>query len=398
MNLTFNASTGLTAPDTGDIREAVATDWVSAFNSDDGTPALDTSAVTPAGQLIDSETALLAEANTNVLYLTNQFNPRVAEGIWQDAIGAIYGLNRRVASPTIVDCVCTGLQGTVITEGAIVQDTSGYKYTALNNATIPASGSITVSFANTQNGAIACASHAINKIITVIAGWDSVDNTVAGTGGAETEIQAEFEARRQATLAGNARGSVKSLSSALADIDGVADVEVLENATATSLTVKGVSVSPYSVAICVYGGLGADIAEAIYNKKSAGCGTTGSTVVSYTDTSISQTYSYNIVRPTATDVLFTVQIDASVSNPQDVVSRVKNAIISDFNGTGDNPRVGLGMTVFVSRFYSAIMKSGVAGLLSVKLGYTSQSLADSLTINADIEPITTVSDITVSII
>ena len=89
--LVFDPITGLVAPDTEVIRAAVAADWVKAFAAPDQ-PLLDTDATTPAGQLIDSETAIIEDKNAQILYLANMFNPAVADGRWQDALGCDYQL------------------------------------------------------------------------------------------------------------------------------------------------------------------------------------------------------------------------------------------------------------------------------------------------------------------
>ena len=97
--LNFDPRTGLVAPDTAAIRDAVAADWINAFNTGDGSPQLDTEAATPAGQCIDSETAYLAQANADLLFLANMFNPLVSEGVWQDALAKIYFIQRKTALP-----------------------------------------------------------------------------------------------------------------------------------------------------------------------------------------------------------------------------------------------------------------------------------------------------------
>lgn len=69
---------------------------------------------TPQGQLITSETAIVQDKNSQLLFLANMFNPETAEGIYQDALAKIYFLTRQPARSTVVPCTCTGLPGTVI--------------------------------------------------------------------------------------------------------------------------------------------------------------------------------------------------------------------------------------------------------------------------------------------
>ena len=72
MMITFNSNTGLVAEDTAIIRERVATQWKNAFNVSEDTPELNTESETPAGQLIDAQTALIAEKDAEVMRLQNQ--------------------------------------------------------------------------------------------------------------------------------------------------------------------------------------------------------------------------------------------------------------------------------------------------------------------------------------
>ena len=122
--LTFDPKLGLVAPETESIREAVQSDWQGAFRDVD--VELNVEPSTPAGQLVDAETAEIEAKNAELLFLSNMFNPKVSEGRWQDALGYIYFLTRKIAQPTVVECSVTGLMGTTIPYGAMAQSTDGY--------------------------------------------------------------------------------------------------------------------------------------------------------------------------------------------------------------------------------------------------------------------------------
>ena len=400
--LSFDQETGqIEAPETSTIRGNVAADFVSAFNLGDGSPSLDTSAVTPAGQLVDAITAYIAQSNSELMYVKNQFNPLTAEGAFQDALGAIYFLTRKIADPTKVDCVCTGLQGTVIPAGAIVQDESGNRYQATTAATIPAGGSVTVTFSNIIPGPVDCPANTVTNIVTVIAGWDTVNNPASGTLGRLQESQSDFEKRRFNSVAANAQGSAMALQGALDNLEGVVDCLVLENTSSSSQTLGGVSVDGHSVAICIYPNV-AGIAETIYQKKSAGCGTTGTTQVVYTDSDTGAVYTYNIIVPTTLDVKVVVNVDYSLALPATYISDIKEAIIADFNGQNTdsgNSRIGMGQTVYASRFTTAVLlTAGIRSLRSITIALGTGAAGDSITIPANIQPVMSEADITVNAI
>jgi hypothetical protein len=173
-------------------------------------------------------------------------------------------------------------------------------------------------------------------------------------------------------------------------VDGVLDCTVLENKSNASITEKGVSLISHSVAVCVYGGNDTDIAEAIYNKLDAGCGTNGGTTVSYTsDDGVVNTY--NIVRPTPTPVYITVEINATLTTPSTVSDDIKNAIINDALGNdpnSGNTRCGMGQTIYASRFTVAAVKTaGVSDLVSLTIGWSASPTGNVITTDADVEPI-----------
>lgn len=385
--ITFDISTGLTSPDTAQIRASVQADWSSALGED-----LNTEASSPQGQLIDSQTAIIATKNAEIIKLANQFNPFTAEGVWQDALGYIYFLRRKTAQPTVVTCECKGLYGTVIPANALVENTSGTRLYASGENTIPESGSVDIQFICESDGAIDIPAESVTKIITVIPGWDSVNNANAGTLGNVEESQAEFERRRYASVAKNAHGTVESLYGTIADIDDVIATVVLENRTNETQEKSGVEIEGHSVYISVYGGTDADIAEAIYTKIDAGCGTTGSTQISYTATEYyNATYTYNITRPTEQNFYIQVNFKENDSTPATITDTIKTALIANFNGTDSSSgeRVVMAQTVYASRFYSAVISSGVEELESIEVSLDGESYSDYVTINADLFPILT---------
>ena len=400
--LNFDPAVGMTAPETAVLRDAVAANWEAAFNTGDGSPVLDTEAATPAGQLVDAEAAYLAQVNAELLYFFSQLNPRTAEGVWQDALGYIYFLTRKVAQPTLVTVTCTGLQNTVIPVGAQMQDDDGVRYECQQEAIIPAGGSVDVPFQCVEAGPIECPAGTLSSIVTVIPGWDTGVNAAAGVVGRNRESQADFETRRFASVAKNSHGSVFSLQGALADLDGVVDCTVLENPTGSTVTKNGVSIPSHSVAVCIYGGADAEIAQTIYEKKDAGCGTTGGTTVSYTATDHGNAvYNYQIVRPTPTDVHIEVEINRTQQTSATVEQDIIDAIIGDFLGNdanSGNTRVGLAQTVYASRFSVAVIKTaGVQDLVGITIGLGTGPMGASIDIPGDVEPTISSADITVTV-
>lgn len=396
--ITFDPDTGLTAQDTAAIRAAIVADWENVF--DDEAATLNTAPESPAGQIIDSMAVLVTAKDAEVLELANQFNPAVADGRFQDALAKIYFITRKTAEPTVVTCKCNGLKNTVIPAGAIIRNTDGYRLRSLGAATIPASGNVNIEFACEDAGPIEIGANTCTEIVTVIPGWDTVNNSVAGVLGRDAESRAEFEYRRHASVANNAHGSVAALYGTLANLPGVLDLQVLENRGDSAATFWGVSVPGHSVAVCIYGGSNAAIAEALYNKLGNGCGTTGGTSISYTADN-GAVYPYQILRPSTSVFKVKVTIRRTASTPGTIVADLQSAIVADFYGTDENSgntRVGLAQTVYASRFsVAAIKTAGVADLVGITVALGSGSFASYVDIPANVEPVLTAANVTVVI-
>ena len=400
MALIFD-SQGISAEETSVIRANIAQEWKNAFATDPNLPPLDTEPETPAGQLIDGETALASEKDNEILFVANQFNPKNAVGAWQDALAAIYFIRRKIALPTYVTCQALGAYGTVIPYGAIVQDTNGYTYMNTQIATINASGQATLYMRCTELGAVEAESGTLTRIITTVPGWDSVTNAASGVTGREVESQAAFESRRVQSVAKNAHGSVASLFGAIADINDVTALLILENTTNVDKTEKGVTLSGHSVYISVYGGDNNDIARAIYNKLDAGCGTNGNTLVSYNPSSDEpatqpdMSYSYYIERPTTVSTAIVVTVADQQTTT--LTNAIKQAVVDNFNGNSNYRRVKMGDTLYASRFYNDVITAGVTSLKTIKIKYpASATAADSVDIDADEIPTISASDVTVT--
>ena len=396
--ITFDPQTGLIAEDTAVIRQRLARKWKNAFNTSEDTPELNTESETPAGQLIDGQTALIAEKDAEILYLGNSFDPQTATGVAQDALAKIYFLSRHVEEPTYVTCQCKGLQGTVIPYGAVVQDINGNIFYNIVPVTIPASGEVSSLFRCSVYGAIEVGANAVNKIITVIPGWDSIDNIAAGVTGRAVETQTEFESRRYNSVAKNSHGLAGSVEGTVGNIDGVVACRIEQNRGDTAVTKFGVTIPPHSVYLSVYGGEQQDIGYAMHTKIDAGCGTAGNTEVTITDETngSEQTYFYEI--PDTVTMGVKVVIQRTNDTPTDIATLIKNAVVNNFNGLTSYERAKMGDKIFASRFYTDVISAGASNLTSVEIVYpASGTYGDVVNIPLDEMPVMSAENVLVYI-
>ena len=392
--------TGLVLPQEADILAGVQADQQTAFGG-----GLNPSLETPQGQLASSLAAIIGAKNDLFAEYVNQVDPDVADGRMQDAIARIYFIERLPATPTTVAVLCTGLPGVVIPPGARVQASDGTVYAATDGGVIGAGGNVTLSFAATVNGPIPCAPGMVTTIYQAIAGWDTVTNVGAGVTGSNIEGRADFEYRRKQSVALNARGSLPSIYAAVFDVDGVTDVYAAENVLSTNLVLPGgtITMVPHSIYVAVVGGVGADVAKAIWTKKSLGADYNGNTTVSVTDpsgyTPPLPTYAVKFQRPPALPIKFAVQVANTAGLPSTIVADVKAAIISAFNGLDGGPRARIGSVLYASRFYAPVsdIRSGYVEILSLLLGSVTPTLP-AQTLDPAFVPTIQASDISVTLV
>lgn len=340
--------TGLVLPPQSQTLAEVQSDVNAAFGGNLNFGTTDQpGGAPPQVQQAASYAAIISNNNEVFAEFVDQVDPDNATGFMQDAIGRIYFMNRKPGTPTSVQLLCTGALNTPIPVGAQAQDTSGNIYVCTQAGVIPAGGSITLSFANMVVGPIPCPANTVTRIYQSIPGWDTVNNPGAGTPGSNVENAADFEFRRQNSVAANAHGSLPAIYGAVFDVAGVIDAFVTENVTddpingplganesipnSTNYTLVG-----HSFYVGVVGGAAADVANAIWTKKNEGSNMNGNTTVVVLDTSgysfPQPSYPITFNRPTATAYNFIVNIVNSPSLPATIVTDVQNAITAQFNG------------------------------------------------------------------
>jgi hypothetical protein len=343
---------GIEIADAQDVATAVMNLFVAAFALQNKT--LNTSYTTPQGQLATSLAAIINNKNIDFLRICNNFDIDKATGVWLDALCALFNISRKASVPTTVNCLCTGLAGTVIygmneENPSKVSDLSGNIYICQTTTTIPAGGSVTVTFQNEVGGNISCPSDTVNTIVTTTAGWDTVNNPSAGIVGSDTETDAELRKRYKQFVNNNASGTIGSLVSAVLGLEGVLDCVGAENPSGAAISVGGYTIQPNTYSLSVLGGNGSDIAGAMYEKHSMAT-QTGNTTVTYTDPDTNVSYNFSIVRPTKLSYFFKVTLANEASLPADIADKVKSAIYEDFY---DN-RVKINSTTYASRFFNAV--------------------------------------------
>lgn len=396
------STSGLDVPDEADILAGRLTDLANALGT-----SMSKDLTTPQGQIAISDTAIIADKNSQLLAIVNQINPDYASGRFQDAIGRIYFLERISATGTTVTATCTGLVGRTIPAGSLAQDVNGYIYESVDDGEIGSDGSVDIVFTNRTTGPIACASGALNQIYQAIDGWSGITNTVAGVLGNNVESRSNFEVRRRDSVARNARNMDGAVLSAILETTGVLDAYVWSNRTSSTVN-KGTTSFPvlaHSIYICVYGGTDENVANAIFSTYNPGANMNGDTnYIVYDSDNYSAPYpQYDMQwqRATPTRVYFSVQLDSSLNPPSDITLQVKSMITSVFNGEYDGiSKARIGSTINSGKYYAPVISISpdTVGILSLQVSLNGSTFLPSVTMGIDQIPTIQDSDITVTLV
>lgn len=390
---------GLALPEESAILSGTQQDLNDAFGGQ-----LNQSLETPQGQLASTLSAIIADKNATIARVVSGVDPDTADGFMQDAIGRIYFMTRIPGAPTVVDLTLTGGVGTVIPVGAQAQDTSGNTYVCQEAGSIGVSGNVTLQFANAVNGPIAAPAGTVTKVYSSVVGWESVTNLYDGIPGRDVETRAEFEARRVASVALNAHGSLQSVLASVLTVPGVIDAYATENVTSAVVNTGATSypLAAHSLYVAAVGGTAEAVAEAIWLKKDIGCDYNGNTSVTVEDQDGYDppypSYVVQFERPAALPILFAVQVRDSPLLPSNIIDLVKAAIYAAFTGADGSGRVKIGSELLASKFYPGVIAIGpTVSVLSILLG-TSTPTATSVLVGIDQVPTLDLDDINVTLV
>lgn len=268
----------------------------------------------PDGQAINIFSLVAKDTLDALNQVYNSFNPDLAIGRVLDQRVAINGIQRLGGTHTTTSAKVEtdramsliGLDGadpsTPPSGTFTISDTQGnyfYLKDSVSSSTITGAGFYDLIFTAKDIGAIETAPATLTRIISVLLGVKSVTNSVVmnTTLGLNEETDAALRLRRQQSVSLASQGYLASLKAEIKNVSGVTYSEIHENNLSAT---DSDGIPSHSIWAVVEGGLDADIAYAIYTKRSAGCGMKGSTT-------------YNVTQPDGT--LFQINFDRSATEP-----------------------------------------------------------------------------------
>lgn len=209
-------------------------------------------------------------------------SPDSAIGSVLDQRCALNGIIRRAATYTLTNVTVTfdrdvELFDLNVTDTPFtVSDSTGNKFFLVQGGTFSA-GSTILEFRAAESGAVLTTPNTITNIDTVTLGVVSVNNpSTATTVGIDEETDPQLRMRRRSSVSLASTGYLAGLVGALLNIEAVEGAVVYENVTGS---IDGNGIPGHSLWAIVDGGADLDIANAIYQKRNAGCGMLGDETV-----------------------------------------------------------------------------------------------------------------------
>lgn len=284
---------------------------------------------TPDGLKLASDVEIFANLDELGQRAYNSKDPNKAKDVDLNIICSLTGTTRSQGTPSNVELTLTGVAGTVILAGKLVESVvDGSQWSIDSNVTIGVGGTVAATATCTTNGATVASIGTITRIVDTVGGWQKVTNPTVATLGTNRQNDSSLRVERRRSVARPGNNQVDSLTGELFSIDGVRRVRVYENFTDFT---DSNGLTRHSISPIVDGGSNEDIAKAIFIKKNPGCNLYASgtpvTVTNVYDKYINNAKTITFSRPIYVDIVMTVNIKDDGSLPVDVEQLVKEAIV-----------------------------------------------------------------------
>lgn len=235
----------------------------------------------PDGQMMNINIQSILDLEDLLVQIYNSFDPDNAIGLVLAQRCAINGIQPQGATSTVTP-ITVVLSQSVNLYGIdqsvqapfTVADNAGNAYVLQETQLGVGPGTFVYSFQAVVPGALVTVPNTVTVQVTVVLGVTSVNNpTTYTTLGQNQESDANLKVRRQKSVSLASQGYLPALLAALENINGVSSAFVYENTTDAT---DGDGVPSHSIWVIVAGSAAeADIAQAIYTKRNAGCGMFG---------------------------------------------------------------------------------------------------------------------------
>lgn len=321
----------------------------------------DFSPESPDGQLIGIMSAELALVWTELLKVYQSYDPNIASGQALRNLAQLTGVRMSTANRSFVTVTLGGVTGTAVPKGSYVSTNDGFVFYTKDDVVVPAS--VTVIADKVGEVPVGLADPIIN-IDSIVTGWDTVTQTVAGTIGTNPEDEQHFRNVRNRTVMRNAQSVQESLRARVLEL-GIDQVRVTNNDTGSTLPDGTPS---KAVQVIVGDSTVADLvlAETIFNSKGLGVLTHGNTTVTISD---DLNFPHDVSFTKATAVPIFVVADITFLSTE--IAGAQEGINSDLQAEVNQGVVG--QDVVWSRLFPSFTRYGEAQINSLTIGRVGQA-------------------------
>lgn len=289
---------------------------------------IDLSSDTMDGQHLGIFSEAIGDLDELAELVWQSFDPDLASGASLSRIAKISGIERSQGSYSVAELTLTGKPQALIPKGSVVTNENGsLKFFTVSDVKIGLTGTATINAIPENMGPILAPADTLISIRTPIYGWDSVTNINPASIGKNRETDQQLRLRRRDSVNKGNRNMTEALWAALSDLDGVADVAVIENSTNVN---NNIGMPPHSIQAVVKGGDDKQIARTIWTSKTGGTEVVGSTVASITDLTGS-IQDIKFTRPSIVEVKVKVNITPRAGWSHKTAIQIRNAIFEFIN-------------------------------------------------------------------
>lgn len=316
-------ATGLEVATRAELVAYYTTQFQNIYGAD-----INLSSDSPDGQMLNIFVQAILDLEDFTVQVYSTMDPDNAIGVTLDQRVTLNGIQRLQGTNTLTDVTITTSSGLILQgldnfpdDPYTVADNAGNQWVLVSTQNIVAAGTYTFVFQSKNVGAVLTTPGSITVPVTIVLGVTSINNfSVPISIGLNEETDAALKIRRLKSVSLSSQGFLQGLLAALLNINGLIDAFVYENDTGLTdgdgvpghsiwVIVSGTPVPPAALAWNVaktynYGDLVSSggfvyksivnnntgnlvtntafwniyspIAQAIYNKRNAGCGMFGS--------------------------------------------------------------------------------------------------------------------------
>lgn len=293
------------------------------FSSDD--PAMQVAKVPLVGVADGWESSKL---------IFDQFNPSQATDASLSGLVQLNGIGRQEPIASTDTASLTGTPFAVIPAGQIIADDFlTQEWTTDSEVTLDVGGLGSTGITNTVTGPIDAPAGTLTRIVTPVAGWQTVSNDGAVVLGRDEEEDADLRVRRNRSTLAPAATPSESVWANLRNLEGVTFVRVLINNTREEDS-RGIPAK--NQAVVIVGGDDEEIAKTILQRSGATVEFFGTTLVAIIDAQ-EEPFLVRFSRPDPVPIF--VKIVLTVTKPNDFPSDgdelIRQAIIDYAAGGAD---------------------------------------------------------------